>query len=88
MAPQVFLVGSPLLACTWRDFAHRTFISTTTSFPVHPFSSLLFNIFTFSTIANNPLATIIVGVGLPTYMYKSMILYEMSHESIYVQPSN
>jgi hypothetical protein len=48
----------------------------------------LFNIFTFSTIANNPLATIIVGVGLPTYMYKSMILYEMSHESIYVQPSN
>jgi hypothetical protein len=89
MAPQVFLVGSPLLACTWRDFAHWTFISTTTYFPLHPFSSLLFNIFTSSTIANNPLATIIVGVGLPTYnMYKSMILYEMSHESIYVQPSS
>jgi hypothetical protein len=66
-----------------------TFISTTSSFPLHPFSSLLFNISTYLTIANNPLAATIVGVGLSTYdMYKSMILYEMSHESIYVQTSS
>jgi hypothetical protein len=49
----------------------------------------LFNIFTYLTIANNPLATTIVGVGIPTCnMYKSMILYEMSHESIYVLTSS
>ncbi len=89
MAPQVFLVGPSLLACTSRDFAHWTFISTTSYFPLHPFPSLLFNIFTSSTTANNPLVTIVIGVGLPTYnMYKSMILYEMSHESIYVQTSS
>jgi hypothetical protein len=86
MALQVFLTSLPLLACTWKDFAHWTFISTTSYFPLHLFSSLLFNIFISSATANNPLAAAIVGVGLSTYnMYKSMILHEMSHESIYVQ---
>ncbi len=89
MAPRAFLVGLSLLACTWRDSTHWTFISSTSSFPLHPFSSFLFNIFTYLTIANNPLATTIVGVGIPTCnMYKSMILYEMSHESIYVLTSS
>ncbi len=88
MAHRVFLVGPSLLACTWRDYAQWTFISITSSFPLHPFPSFLFNIFTSSTTVNNPLATIVVGVRLPTYnICKSMILCEMSHESIYVQTS-
>ncbi len=67
MAPQVFLVGPSLLPCTWRDSAHWTFISTTSSFLLHPFSSLLFNIFIYLIAANNPLGAIVVSVGLPTY---------------------